>query len=330
MRSSSDKPVITPSELISLRKLGLSYKQIGKKLGIDSHKEEVIQIYKSLGINIETMDAKAKVSPPTALWFLFDSEREIIKSDLLPSPMDIKELYPQNRITSRLGGNAGFMLNAYMKVSEIIGEEILSTYEGAGTTTSLGSIKKWDGGGVGIELIRKVFDIQKSVARAAFQLSDYFDVEEIGNCMCSGMKSVRFGWKTTPIPHPSFFWGCSRYIPIESGRHDKGIPVRMTFWKVIGDDIKISRVTDKDIKSLQQKTSSAIDFWEGQEETESDEELFKQALLLYGGPAEIKIFKSGKEVVAVLKSLCKDLKYLIDQRDGESRPSRTDDSSSDD
>lgn len=29
--------------------MGLSYKQIGRKLGIDPHKEEVIQVYKSLG-----------------------------------------------------------------------------------------------------------------------------------------------------------------------------------------------------------------------------------------------------------------------------------------
>ena len=35
---------VTISELIEERHLGLSFKQIGKKLGIDPHKEDVLQV----------------------------------------------------------------------------------------------------------------------------------------------------------------------------------------------------------------------------------------------------------------------------------------------
>lgn len=105
------KPKITVSELIRYRKIGLSYKQIGRKLGIDCHKEDVIQVYKVLGSNIEEVKAPAKVSPPTPLWYLFDSEKELIKDYLLPSQTDVKQLLPQKRVLSRLGENAGFMLN---------------------------------------------------------------------------------------------------------------------------------------------------------------------------------------------------------------------------
>ena len=43
-RADSDKPVFTASELIEQRHLGLSFKQIGRKLGIDPHKGDVLQV----------------------------------------------------------------------------------------------------------------------------------------------------------------------------------------------------------------------------------------------------------------------------------------------
>ena len=40
----SEKPTFTASELIEQRHLGLSFKQIGRKLGIDPHKGDVLQV----------------------------------------------------------------------------------------------------------------------------------------------------------------------------------------------------------------------------------------------------------------------------------------------
>ena len=70
----SDKPEITASELIYMKKLGLSYKQIGKKLGIDSHKEDVLQVFEAVGCDVQSITCPAKVAPLTPLWYLFESE----------------------------------------------------------------------------------------------------------------------------------------------------------------------------------------------------------------------------------------------------------------
>ena len=316
LQSSSDKPLITVSELLHMRKLGLSYKLIGKKLGIDCHRDEVIQVYKSLGVdNIEKLKAPAKICPPTPMWYFFDSERELIKSSILPSPVDIKEHNPQSRIVSRLGENAGFMLDVFLKVGQIVNEEIISTYHGARTNSRLGTVKKWDGD-LGSAIIQQVYDIQKSVSQASYQLSDYFECEDIGNCTCSAVKSVHFGWKVSPIQYPSFFWGCSRYTPYESGRHDKATPIRSTFWSLVGDDSKIcAHISDKNMKLLYEKTSSAIVFWEGCGK-ECKEEFLKQATSQYGGPVDVLPFKSVNQVISVLKSIRKDLANLLDQRLG--------------
>ena len=44
----SEKPVISAEELIENRRRGMSYASIGKKLGIDPSKEEVLSVYKIL------------------------------------------------------------------------------------------------------------------------------------------------------------------------------------------------------------------------------------------------------------------------------------------
>ena len=65
--------------------MGLSYKQISKKLGIDPDRENVIRVYRALcdeaeeGLpSIEEIDAPSKVTPPTPLWYMFDSELEAV------------------------------------------------------------------------------------------------------------------------------------------------------------------------------------------------------------------------------------------------------------
>ena len=90
------------------------------------------------------------------------------------------------------------MLDTYMKVATIINQEILTSYEGAGATSAIGSMKKW-GGDIRSDIIKRVACIQKSVGQAAFCLSDYFELE--------------------------------------------------------ANDIKVARISDKDLKILQEKTS---------------------------------------------------------------------------
>lgn len=176
---------------MNMKKIGLSYKQIGKKLGIDSHKDEVLQVYHSLGADVETIKAPAKVSPPTPLWYFFDSERELIGRHILPSQMDFKSLLPQNRIVDRLGENAAFMLDIYSKVNTIINEEIHSTFNSASSKSSLGEFKRWDGD-LSSFVIQQVFNLQTSVSKAAIQLCTDF-TPDVGRCVCSAIKTLRFG-----------------------------------------------------------------------------------------------------------------------------------------
>lgn len=310
LHSPSDKPAITTSELIRMRKLGTSYKQIGRKVGIDCHREDVIQVYTALGCKIESVKAPSKVSPPTPLWYLFDSEKELIKDHILPSKTDVKQLLPQNRIASRLGENAGFMLDIYIKVNKIVSEEIQNSFNGASTNSAVGILKKWDGD-LGCNLINKVFDIQKCIGQAAYELTDYFEVADVGRCICSASKALRFGWKDESVPHPSFFWGCSRYTPYESSKHDKGQPVRGSFWNVIASEVNVGHISDKNLRLLGEKTTQAIAYWNGRD---ADEELLKQASIYYGGPEEVVPYKDSKAVARSLELIKDDLNRCLAER----------------
>lgn len=289
-----------------MKKMGLSYKQIGRKLGIDCHKGEVLQVYETLGADVQAIKAPAKVSPPTPLWYFFDSEREVIKKHILPSQADVKQLLPQNRVIDRLGENSAFMLGIYLKVNTIINEEIQSAYNGSSSKSSLGGFKKWDSD-LSSCVIQQVYQIQKSVGQASLQLTSDSGID-VGRCVCSAIKTLRFGWKEDPLPHPSFFWGCTRYTPIDAFKHDKGTPVRQTFWNVIGDEVKVANITDKNLRLLHQKTATALTFWDGRDD---DEDMLKQAILLYGGNID---FKSSKEVLNALRGISKDLTDSVNER----------------
>ncbi len=88
----SEKPMFTVAELYKIKRLGLLYK-IGKKIGIDPTKEEVLAVYDCFckhdpNLNpIESIKAAAKVHPPSPLWFLFDSELDVIANTAIPDPM---------------------------------------------------------------------------------------------------------------------------------------------------------------------------------------------------------------------------------------------------
>ena len=97
---------------------------------------------------------------------------------------------------------------------------------------------------------------------------------------CSAVKILRFGWHADPIPHPSFFGGCNRYTPVDAGKHDKGTPVCHTLWDVVRSDVKVSHISDKDIKVLSQKLSAAFPFWEQQPDN-LGEQLEKHTKTIY-------------------------------------------------
>ena len=130
--------------------------------------------------------------------------------------------------------------------------------------------------------------------------------------MCSALKILRFGWHQDPIPHPSFFWGCSRYTPIETGKHDKGIPVRDTLWDVIQSDTKVAHMSEKDIKILSQKLSGSLTFWESQPEAAIGDVLEKHNNSMYGGPSKST---TKDHVIQVLSQVIEELDGLLKDRE---------------
>ena len=297
--------------MIKQRRLGLSYKQIGRKLGIDPHKEDVIQVYTALGIDVEQVSGPAKVTPPTPLWYLFDSEREVIKNCVLPSTADILQLLPHERICNRLGDNSGFSLATYLKVAEIIDEEVQMSLTRAPSKSNIGELQQWDDG-LSAALIHQSANIHLAIGRAAYQLSNYCISPEIGRCKCSAIKNLRYGWRTTPIPYPSFFWGCCRYTVVEAGMHDKGVPVRDSLWNIVDSDDKIGRVSDRDLTLLAQKVDTAMLFWK--DPPEQCDMLFEHASKFYGGPESTLPYKSKESIIEALKEIYECLQDLSKER----------------
>ena len=266
-------------------------------------------MYKALDIDAEAIDAPSKVSPPTPLWYLFQSEKEVISDNIFAASADILQLRPHDKVVDRLGDNAGFMLGVYIEVSRVMNEEIDHAISGASPKSRVGQLKLWNGE-LPAEILHKVAVIQQDVASAAYHTTNYSN-PEVGRCMCSALKILRFGWHQDPIPHPSFFWGCSRYTPVEASKHDKGIPVRNTLWDVINSDAKVAHMSEKDIKILSQKLSASLTFWEQQTDN-IDEIIEKHSNNLYGGPSKAT---SKEQVIEVLTQLIEELQGLLGDRD---------------
>ena len=71
LQSDSEKPSYTIFKMYKMRKMGLSFKMIGKKMGIDPSREEVVSLYDVFQdnqdglVNIESVTAPSKIAPPT-------------------------------------------------------------------------------------------------------------------------------------------------------------------------------------------------------------------------------------------------------------------------
>ena len=159
-----------------------------------------------MDIDVEAIKAPSKkISPPTPLWYLFQSEKEVIAEHSLALPSDILQLHPHDKVVDRLGDNAGFMIAIYLEVSRVMNEEITHAISGASPSSRIGQLYKWNGE-LQTEILRKVALIHREVGSAAFHITDYSD-PEVGHCVCSAVKILRFGWHADLIPHPSFFFG---------------------------------------------------------------------------------------------------------------------------
>lgn len=134
-----EKPSFSPEELFENRRRGISFSCIGKKLGIDNTKEEVLNVFsimKECDASLPDISQIDKECPmvknfPTPLWFMFDSELDILAQESIPAAQYFLQCYVQERIASRRGERGEHMLANYIEVNEIVKEELCSTTSGS-------------------------------------------------------------------------------------------------------------------------------------------------------------------------------------------------------
>ena len=102
----------------------MSYKAI-TKVGIDTAKEDVPFVSRVLECDsnlpsIESVSTPYRRSLPTPLWFVWDSELEVIKRSALPTTSVVMYQNPHVRIFNQLGEDAGFLLHAYCLVQKVV------------------------------------------------------------------------------------------------------------------------------------------------------------------------------------------------------------------
>ena len=130
LSSGSEKPSLSVEELLENRRRGMSYASIGRKLGIDPSKDEVLNIYRAIKEAApETPDVEKEnvtvlkhyLSP---LWFLWKSEADIVAKECAVSLDGILSMGISSRIVSRLGEGASTKLAAFVEVSKMMTEEV--------------------------------------------------------------------------------------------------------------------------------------------------------------------------------------------------------------
>ena len=130
LSSSSEKPSLSVEELLENRRRGMSYVSLGKKLGIDPSKDEVLNVFRvirEVAPDTPVIEGEEVTTPkqyPTPLWYLWKSEMDIIAKECTPKLDGLLSLGLSARILSRLGDNATTKLAAFIEVSDVLTEEI--------------------------------------------------------------------------------------------------------------------------------------------------------------------------------------------------------------
>ena len=121
MSEEAEKPVFNADELYGNRQRGLSCKAIAKKMGVDTSKKEVGHILRSeCGVvpDIQSIKTSYKCTLPTPLWYLWDSELEVIEESALPSRSMMMPQNPHTHIVASLGEDSSWMLQVYLALHQ--------------------------------------------------------------------------------------------------------------------------------------------------------------------------------------------------------------------
>ncbi len=119
---------------------------------------------------IESIKAAAKVHSPSPLWFLFDSELNVIANTAIPDPQAFLSDKLQLRINKRLGAHASHMLETYLDVGEVLSEEMAAAFKNANPSSPLGKQLQWTNT-LPMQLIANAWHIQRKNAENCYQLT---------------------------------------------------------------------------------------------------------------------------------------------------------------
>lgn len=142
----AEKPIFTMNKLYRNRQRGLSCKAIAKKMGVDTSKDEVnhiSHILKSQCSQVPDIESPYKYTLPTPLWYLCDSELEVIKEGALPRRSVIMAHNPHARIVANLGEDSSWMLQVYLAVQKVVLNEIMYSFQNASGDCPLGEKEEW-------------------------------------------------------------------------------------------------------------------------------------------------------------------------------------------
>lgn len=146
LSSTSEKPVISAEELLENCRGGMSYASISKKLGIDPSKEEVLSVFKILKevgddfLDVESEDIIVPKQYPTPLWFMWNSELDVIAQASVPDVNDILSSSISSRIIERLGEDAADKIASFLDVNQIMVEEVGSILSSADRKSNIGKV----------------------------------------------------------------------------------------------------------------------------------------------------------------------------------------------
>ena len=290
--SENEKPSFTAEELIENRRRGISYSSIGKKLGIDNTKDEVLCVYEVMKQCDATLpDVGSEEHPmvktyPTPLWYMFNSELDIVAKESVPDAQQVLATRVQERVSSRLGERACDMLTSYIEVAQIIKEELLMSITNSSSSSPLGKLNVWTNE-LPTKVLSSMSDVFTIVARSSLQHTKDLDVRNCtGRCQCGGVRVLKFVWKPGDDTVPSFFWGCARYRANERYQHDRAISFRSaTVDGVLSKAHYLSKISDADLRVLERLLVDQMKFYkEGEPVTE---DILSKIAKIYGGTPDV-------------------------------------------
>ena len=258
--------------------------------------------------DIQALSAPVRQNLPTPLCFCFNSELDLIAKHALPEKIDVLGACPQVRVTERLGEDSAWMLQVYCTVGKIIEEETLNTLTSSQGNSKLAVQQDWTDK-LPSKLLTQSFDIMHGVAEASLQMTNAWRPGE-GRCRCGSRKRLKFSWKTSPMPHPSFFWGCVNYTRQDPQRHDRAQPCSGSLYNCLAK--YVPSIATSDLTILKERVNEVCKDWKEMEEVYSDN--YKHATQLYGGPEDQLPHTSQDGVSSVLQKVADDIQ--LEERTG--------------